>query len=90
MAHTQLLPGQTKCHGARSLPMVAARKRVLRVLQELENEVRSVVVAVGQQHRPDAADVGPVPSLIVAANGLVVVGHQPRASIETVRLVTSR
>ena len=48
---------------------------VLRILQQLEDEVRAVVVAVGEEHAPDAPDVRTVAALVVGANVGVVRSH---------------
>ena len=44
--------------------------------QQLEDEVRPVVVPVSEQHRPDPSDVGAVPFPVLLANRLVVGRHR--------------
>jgi hypothetical protein len=64
----------------RSARVAASTERVLGVLEQLEDEVRAVVVAVGEQHRPDAADVGAVARSVLVADGSVVRGRHHRPS----------
>ncbi len=55
----------------RSAPAVAAGKSILGVLQQLEDEVRAVVVPIRQEHRPDSANAGTVAARVVGANGCI-------------------
>ncbi len=53
----------------------ASCERIFGVLQKLVDEVRTVVVTIRQQHRPNAADVRPVPALVLRPNCGVVGCH---------------
>src|SRR5690349_15724853 len=55
-------------------------ERVFGILQQLVDEMGAVVIAVGEQHWADAADVRAVAMLVFATNRLVVARHQARAS----------
>src|SRR5207248_1342335 len=54
MTDTQLIVGKVEANGALTARARPAGESVLGVLQQLENEMGAVIVAIGQQHRADA------------------------------------
>lgn len=74
--------GQLERDLARPDRVATPTQRVFGVLKQFEDEVRPVVVAIGQQHRADPTDVGAVAPPVLVADRLVVGCHPlpPRRS----------
>lgn len=81
MTDTQLIVREVEANGPLTAPVQPTGESVLGVLKQLEDEVGAVVVAIGQQHRADASDVGAVAALVVGTDRVVVGGHQTFRSI---------
>src|SRR6185295_3392169 len=71
---------EPKRHAARSCPARPPCQRVLGVLQDLEDKMDAIAVAIRKQRRPVLADVSTVAALVVIADGDVVGRHQPFTS----------
>ena len=75
MALHELIRGNERMALEDELTRLWNRRYLFGVLEQLEDEVRPVVVAVGEQHRADAPDVGAVAPPVLLANRLVVRSH---------------
>ena len=81
MGEPQFTGEQVKEDRARSGPALAPRQRVLGVLQQFVDEMGAVTVAVREQLAAVLANLGAVTAGVLAADRLIVAGHQQSASV---------